>query len=127
MLSQVPAFHSVPAELWAAIAAGLGLLTWSAKRLFARNRTAKPEYIDSPQLHAELDALAARLAAAYLALADKLEASHRELLAALDRQAAAIERRLDQVETALARVDERTKLHMTEHSSFDNPHIPVSR
>jgi hypothetical protein len=103
----------MPAELWAAIAAGLGLLTWSAKRLFARKHTAKPEYIDSAQLHTELDALAARLAAAYLALADKLDASHRELLAALDRQAATVERRLDQVETALARVDERTKLHMT--------------
>jgi hypothetical protein len=39
----------------------------------------------------------------------KLDASHKDLLSAIDRQGANFERRLDQLQTNLARLDERTR------------------
>ena len=42
----------------------------------------------------------------HLALLEKLDANHRELLAALDRQAT----RINTLEAAFARIDERTKV-----------------
>jgi hypothetical protein len=46
-----------------------------------------------------------RINATHLAILDKLDANHRELLGALDRQVS----RINAVETGLARVDERTR------------------
>ena len=46
-----------------------------------------------------------RLHTNHLAILEKLDANHRELLAALERQAA----RIDALESGLARVDERTR------------------
>ena len=46
-----------------------------------------------------------RIHADHLALLEKLDANHRELLAALERQAT----RINAVESGLARVDERTR------------------
>ena len=43
--------------------------------------------------------------AGHLAILEKLDANHRELLAALDRQVT----RINAIESGLARVDERTR------------------
>ena len=58
------------------------------------------------EFHEEQIATRDRIAASYLTLADKLDANHRDLLAALER----FEHRLDQVESNLARLDERTSM-----------------
>ena len=46
-----------------------------------------------------------RINATHLAILEKLDANHRELLAALDRQVT----RINALESGLARVDERTR------------------
>ena len=115
-LSQIPSFQSASAELWAAIAATIGLLTWSAKKLFARRQPPKPEYITRAEFHQQLTVLRDRIGASYLAMADKLDANHKDLKAALERLTLASEQRLDQLETALARVDERTRLKRSPRS-----------
>ena len=51
-----------------------------------------------------LAALEDQIHASHLAILDKLDANHRELLAALERQAT----RINALESGLARVDERT-------------------
>jgi hypothetical protein len=55
--------------------------------------------------YAEMIALKDQMHADHLALLEKLDANHRELLATLDRQVT----RINALESALARVDERTR------------------
>ena len=55
--------------------------------------------------YAELAALKDHIHAGHLAILEKLDANHRELLAALERQGS----RINTLESGLARVDERTR------------------
>ena len=50
-----------------------------------------------------------RIGGSYLAVADKIDETRREILSTLQAQGAGFERRIDQLESNLARVDERTK------------------
>jgi hypothetical protein len=91
------------ASKWAAIiTAVLGGLAVVAKKRLNRTRTPKPpkaDFITRTEFHAGLDTLR-----------DKLDTNHKELLTALATQGTIIEKRLDSLDTAVARLDERTKL-----------------
>ncbi len=65
----------------------------------------KPDMVSRAELTAEMREISERIHADHLALLEKLDANHRELLAALERQAG----RINALECGLARVDERTK------------------
>ena len=74
-----------------------------AKKFLTPNRR-KPEPMGRADFYAELAALKDQIHAGHLAILEKLDANHRELLAALERQAT----RISALESGLARVDERT-------------------
>ena len=74
-----------------------------AKRLFAA-KPPKPEPMTRADFYAELVVLKDHIHAGHVAILEKLDANHRELLAALERQA----NRISALESGLARVDERT-------------------
>lgn len=93
------------AILTAIIAAAAAVL----KKFLPRTKP-KPEYISRAEFHAGIDRVRDRVGASYLALADKIEQQHNQVLTKLDSQGANFERRLDQLETNLARIDERTTL-----------------
>ncbi len=95
-------------ETWATLTAATAAAIAVLKKLLGRRQSPKPEYITRAEFHHQLDAMRDRIGAGYLALADKLDANHRELLSALTAQGDAFEHRIDQLETNLARVDERT-------------------
>ena|SRR5438045_3410396 len=76
------------------------------KKLLPNKAAPKPEYITRAEFHQGLDAMRDRIAASYLAIGDKLDINHREVLSALDRQVT----RINNLEAGLARVDERTRL-----------------
>lgn len=80
-----------------------------AKKLITRKLANKPEHITRAEFHAGIDSLRDRIAASHLALADKIELQHNHVLTVLDRQGANFEHRLDQLESNLARLDERTQ------------------
>ncbi len=82
------------------------------KLLSRKSGHPKPEYISRAEFHSALDAARDRIGASYLALADKLDSHQRDLLAALERQGASFEHRLDHLESSLARLDERTRPHV---------------
>jgi hypothetical protein len=65
----------------------------------------KPEWVTRADFYAEMLATRERINAPHLAILDKLDTNHRELLAALERQAS----RINALESGLARVDERTR------------------
>jgi hypothetical protein len=71
---------------------------------FLTPKAAKPEPMSRADFYAELAALKDHIHTGHLAILEKLDANHRELLAALDRQAT----RVNALESGLARVDERT-------------------
>jgi len=100
--TQIPTTHSLSSEgtLVGVFAAALLL----ARKLLAP-KAGKPEPISRADFYAELAALKDHIHAGHLAILNKLDANHRELLAALERQAT----RINTLEAGLARVDERTK------------------
>jgi hypothetical protein len=74
-----------------------------AKKLLSP-KAAKPDVLSRADFYAEMLATRERINATHLAILDKLDANHRELLTALERQGS----RINTLESGLARVDERT-------------------
>jgi hypothetical protein len=75
-----------------------------AKKLLTA-KAAKPEPMGRADFYAELAVLKDHIHTGHLSILERLDVNHRELLAALERQAT----RLNTVESGLARVDERTR------------------
>ena len=94
------------AIMTAAIAAAGAL----AKKFLPRPKP-KPEYIPRAEFHAALDHTRDRIDSGYTALADKIDSHQRDLLSAIDRQGASFEKRLDTLDAAVARLDERTAIN----------------
>ena len=103
--SPIASPRSMSGEGWAAIAGAIGSAFLLAKKLLGPKPAHKPELVTRADFYAEMLATRERINVTHLAILDKLDANHRELLAALDRQAS----RINTLETGLARVDERTK------------------
>ena len=100
----IPTPRSLTGEGLAAAVGIMGSALLVAKRLFAA-KSPKPEPMSRADFYAELVALKDQIHAGHLAILDKLDANHRELLAALERQTT----RINTLEAGLARVDERTR------------------
>jgi len=116
MLSQISTLRSFPAEFWAAAAAFITGAVLIAKKFLPRGASrigphASGSGITCAEFHAAMDATRDRIDATSLALANKIEQKHNQVLTKLDRQGASFERRLDRLESNLARLDERTQLH----------------
>ena len=72
---------------------------------FLSPKAPKPELVSQAEFCAEMLATRERFHTNHLAILEKLDANHRELLAALERVAT----RVNALEAGLARVDERTR------------------
>jgi hypothetical protein len=100
------------AEKWAFLTALVAGTAALLKKFLPRPKPPHPEHITRAEFHAGMDAVRDRIGASYLALADKVEQQHTQLLSKLDCQGANFEHRLDSLEANLARLDERTKSHV---------------
>ena len=105
---------STPTQAWAAIATAIaGALAVTAKKYLRRKQpqpTAKKvPTITHSELQQGLATMRDRITAGYMAMAEKMEANHKELVTAIAQHGSAIEKRLDALESAVARLDERTK------------------
>ena len=99
--SPIPAPHSLAGE---GTAVGLFAAAFLLARKLFSPKAAKPDVLSRADFYAELVGLRDQIHAGHLATLEKLDMNHRELLAALERQAA----RINTLESGLARVDERT-------------------
>ena len=97
----IPAAPSLSGE--GTVIGVVGAVALLMKKLLS-SKPAKPEPMGRADFYAELAALKDHIHAGHLAILEKLDTNHRELLAALERQAS----RINTLETGLARVDERT-------------------
>ena len=107
ILSQLPPAAPATAAI-AIVTALIAAAAAIAKKLLSRPKPPKPEYITRAEFHAGIDATRDRIGASYLALADKIELQHNHVLTVLDRQGVNFEHRLDTLDSAVARLDERT-------------------
>jgi len=96
--------RTISGEGWAAIAGAVGSAFLLAKKLLGP-KAAKPELMSRADFLAGMLDMGERLHGNHLALLEKLDTNHRELLAALERQAA----RINGLEAGVARLDERTR------------------
>jgi hypothetical protein len=102
--SPIASPRAISGEGWAAIAGAIGSAFLLAKKLVSP-KPAKPELVSRADFYAEMLLTRERINATHLAILEKLDANHRELLAALERQVT----RINALESGLARVDERTR------------------
>ena len=100
----MPLLASISGEGWAAIAGAIGS-AFLLVRKFLSPKPAKPEPMSRADFYAEMVVHTDHIHTGHLAILEKLDANHRELLAALERQAA----RINALESGLARLDERTR------------------
>ena len=70
-----------------------------------RKAGSKADLVSRAEFYAEMRGISDRLHADHLALLEKLNTNHRELLAAMERQGS----RISELACGLARVDERTR------------------
>jgi len=101
--SPIASPRTVSGESWAAIAGAVGSALLLAKKLLSP-KAAKPEPMSRADFYAETLVSRDQIHANHVALLEKLDSNHRELLAALERQAA----RISALEAGVARLDERT-------------------
>ena len=102
--SQFPSPRAISGEGWAAIVGAIGSAFLLVKKLLSP-KPVKPEHVSRAEFCAEMLATRERFHTNHLAMLGKLDANHRELLAALERLAT----RINALEAGLARVDERTR------------------
>lgn len=102
--SPIPSPRALSGEGWAAIAGAIGSAFLLAKKLLGP-KPAKPEPMSRADFYAEMRDMSDRIHADHLALLEKLDRNHRELLAALERQGA----RISALGAGFARLDERTR------------------
>ena len=95
--------RTVSGDSWAAIVGVVGSALLLAKKLLSP-KAAKPEPMSRADFYAETLVSRDQIHANHVALLEKLDSNHRELLAALERQAA----RISALEAGVARLDERT-------------------
>ncbi len=101
----IPSPRSYSGEMWAIIAGAIGSALVLLKKALNAKGAPKTDLVTRVDLCAEMLATRERIYAAHLAVLDKLDVIHLELLGALERQSS----RLSAVESGLARVDERTR------------------
>ena len=102
--SPIPSVRSISGEGWAAIAGAVGSAFLLAKKILVP-KAAKPDLLSRAEFYSEMLATREGMHTNHLSLLDKLDANHRELLGALERQVS----RINTLESGLARVDERTR------------------
>jgi len=98
----MPAARSLSGE--GTVIGAIGAVALLMKKLLSA-KPARPEPMGRADFYAELAVLKDHIHTGHLTVLEKLDANHRDLLAALERQAT----RINAVESGLARVDERTK------------------
>ena len=116
MLSQIPTPPSGSIESWLISAAAVVSLALLGKKLFIRKPPIEVEFVTKAEFRAfrenverELDGLRDKIDARFVILGEKMDGMKTEILTAGERRASSLHRRINDLESGLARVDERTR------------------
>jgi hypothetical protein len=116
MFSQIPLPPSGAIESWLVSAAAVVAMIALGKKLFLRKPPIEAEFVSKAEFRIfrenvarELNGLRDKIDARFLSLGEKMEEMKSELLTAGERRGSSIHRRINELESGLARVDERTR------------------
>jgi len=116
MFAQLPTPPAGAIETWLLCAAAVVSLIVLAMKLFVRKPPIEAEFVSKAEFRTfresverELNGLRDKIDARFLVLTEKMDEMKTELLVAGERRSGSIHRRINELESGLARVDERTK------------------
>ena len=111
MLSQIPAAPSGAIETWLLSFAAIASIAVLAKKLFhASSRTGgEGDYVTKTDFYHEMTAFCDKIDAGTLATLQRIEHAKNQLIASAEHRTELLSARLNIIESAVARLDERTK------------------
>lgn len=116
VFSQLPAPAPGQLESWLISAAAAGTLALLARKLFRKGQPGDAEFVTKAEfrlfrdsVERDLTGLRDRIDSRFLMLTEKIEEMKSALLTAGERRGESIHARLNELESGLARVDERTR------------------
>ena len=109
LLSQIPAPPSGAIETWLLCFAAIASIAVLAKKLFMRKARNGPEFVTRSEFYQEMNGLREKIERGFMANRDAIDQTKGHLTVTVEKQTASIHRRLNDLETMVARIDERTK------------------
>ncbi len=116
LLAQIPTPPSGAIENWLISAAALASMALLFKKLFFRKTPLERQFAEKGEfflaqekIERELTVLRDKIDDRFLILGEKIEQMKWEILTAGEKRGSSIHRRLNELESGLARVDERSK------------------
>ena len=116
VLLQLPVPANGAVETWLISAMAVASLVVMGRKLFVRKPPIEAEFVNKKEFQQanenvgrELTALRDRIDSRFLGLVEKMEQLKSELISAGERRGQSIHSRLNELESGLARVDERTR------------------
>jgi hypothetical protein len=116
MLAQFPTLPPGAIETWLLCALAVASIVAIGVKLFIRKTPLEAEFVSKEEfrifraaVERDLGGLRDRIDSRHLAILEALDKLRNDLLADAERRAIAIHKRLNDAESALARVDERTR------------------
>ena len=109
MLAQIPTPPPGSIESVALALAAIGSIVLVGKKVFARKTPEESAFVTRSEFHAEVNVLRDKIDARFLGLSEKLDTLKADLLEAAEHRSSALHHRINELESGLARVDERTK------------------
>lgn len=111
-LANLPSPPAGAIENVALALAGIASMVVLGRQLFPR-RTPPETLVSRAEFHADLTALRDRIDARFLSVVEKMDLVKADLISAAEQRSGALHKRINELESGLARVDERTKLCAT--------------
>jgi len=109
LFSQIPSPPSGTIETWLFSFAAVASIAVLAKKLFMPKPRSGPEFVTRTEFHHEITDVREKIDRGFLATRDAIDQAKDHLIVSTERQTASIHKRLNDLETLVARVDERTK------------------
>jgi len=115
LLSQIPAPPSGAIETWLLSFAAIASIAVLTKKLFLPKPPGGSDFVTRTEFHHEMMQVRDKIDAGFLASRDAIDQAKDNMIVSTERQTASIHKRLNDLETLVARVDERTKREPVNH------------
>ena len=114
-LAQIPAPPSGAIETWLLSFAAIASIAVLTKKLFLPKPPGGSDFVTRTEFHHEMMQVRDKIDAGFMTTRDAIDQAKNHLTVSTERQTKSIHRRLNELETLVTRVDERTKREPVNH------------